>query len=53
MFGEVILKKQMIYKRVAKTGVRGIVVCSEVMGGGGVADPVSLTNLRKIHALLI
>ena len=40
MLGEVILKKQMIYKRVAKRG-------------GGVADPVSLTNLRKIHALLI
>ena len=41
MLGEVILKKQMIYKRVAKRG------------GGGGADPVSLTNLRKIHALLI
>ena len=39
MLGEVSLKK-MIYKWVAK-------------GGGGGTDPVSLTNFRKIHALLI
>ena len=41
MLGEVSLKK-MIYKWVAKGG-----------GEGGGTDPVSLTNFRKIHALLI
>ena len=45
MLGEVSLKK-MIYKWVAKGGGGG-------RGGRGGTDPVSLTNFRKIHALLI
>ena len=44
MLGEVSLKK-MIYKWVAKGGGG--------KGGRGGTDPVSLTNFRKIHALLI
>ena len=45
MLGEVSLKK-MIYKWVAKGG-------GGEGGGRGGTDPVSLTNFRKIHALLI
>ena len=45
MLGEVSLKK-MIYKWVAKGG-------GGEGGEGGGTDPVSLTNFRKIHALLI
>ena len=45
MLGEVSLKK-MIYKWVAKGG-------GGERGGRGGTDPVSLTNFRKIHALLI